>query len=363
MSKNEPPPFKLPARYKYDGLTLAGGQGKVYICLDENLERRVAIKALNTVSNLGALLKEIEARGKIKSKHVVELYDVLRHADGKPYALVLEYIPGQSLQDPASLPNDVRDKLLLLYQLACGLTEIHAANVIHRDIKPDNIKLNADRVLKIFDLGIANLDADSASTLFASGTAIYLAPELYHPTPLAVTRAADMYAFGVVAWFVLALPKFPAPLQEIPPQKSGTAVPSFATVVPEVAAQAPILDRMLSVDPTNRPTAAEVRSALTEVMSHGKKRAFLAIGPQTWELSKVGQVTKISLGARGTLDVAYNGFRFVVRALTGSVYINNTPITVGDELPPSCVLTFGPPSMGAGRGFVAFNVSQPEIVL
>jgi eukaryotic-like serine/threonine-protein kinase len=363
MSKSDPPPFALPVRYKYEGLTLSGGQGKVYICLDANLERQVAIKALHTVSKLGALLKEIEARGKIKSKHVVELYDVLIGADGKPFALVLEYVPGESLQNTANLPNAVPDKLLLLYQLACGLTEIHAANVIHRDIKPDNIKLNADGVLKIFDLGIANLDADSASTLYASGTAVYLAPELYNTAPLVVTRAADIYALGIVSWFVLGFAKFPSALLEWPPQKSGTAVPSLATAVPALAPLVAVLDRMLSVDPANRPAASEIKSALAELILQGKKRGFLAIGDQTWGLSKVGQVTKISLDHRGTLDVAYTGFKFVVRALTGSVYINNRPIAIGDELPPSCVLTFGDASMGAARGFVAFNASQPEIVL
>src|ERR1700676_4418955 len=113
MSKSDPPPFALPARYTYDSLTLSGGQGNVYICRDGNLERQVAVKALHTVSNLSALLKEIEARGKIKSKHVVELYDVLKGSDGKPFALVLEYVAGQSLQDLATVPKDLQGKLLL----------------------------------------------------------------------------------------------------------------------------------------------------------------------------------------------------------------------------------------------------------
>lgn len=363
MSKPDPPSFAIPARYTYAGVTLSGGQGKVYICNDANLERKVAIKALHTVSDLTALLKEIKARGQIKSPHVVELYDVLKGTDGKPYALVLEYIPGESLQNPASVPKDLQSKLLLLYQLASGLTEIHAANVIHRDIKLDNIKLNADGVLKIFDLGIANLDADSASTLHAKGTLIYRAPELYNTPPIAVTRAADVYAIGIVAWYVLAPNKVPAPLLEVPPQVSGTAIPSLATVIPELSARAVILDRMLSVNPTDRPTASQVKNALADLILEGRKRGFLAYAAQTWELSTVGRVTTISLGHRGTLQVVYTGLRFFVRSMTGSVYINNMPISVGDDLPPSCVLTFGDPSLGAGRAFVAFNASQPEIVL
>src|SRR5271167_538885 len=119
MKSNKPPPFTLPARYIYDGETLAGGQGAVYVCRDEALERRVAIKALHNVANVTALSKEVTARGKIKSKHVVELYELLFDAAGKPYGLVLEYIPGNTLQEPASIPATLPQKLHLLYQVAC----------------------------------------------------------------------------------------------------------------------------------------------------------------------------------------------------------------------------------------------------
>ena len=91
-SSAAPPLFSLPKRYEYDNETLGGGQGAVYICKDKLLDRLVAVKALHTMSNAASLSKEIEARAKIESKHVAEIYEVLHTSSGVPFALVLEYL-------------------------------------------------------------------------------------------------------------------------------------------------------------------------------------------------------------------------------------------------------------------------------
>lgn len=363
MSGTDPPTFALPARYAYDGKTLSGGQGKVYVCRDLNLERLVAIKALHAITNIAYLLKEIAAHGKVKSKHVVEMYEVLADSGGTPYAIVLEYVPGDTLQDVSKLPPTFERKLLLIYQLACGLHDIHSADVIHRDIKPENMKVDGAGVLKVFDLGIASLDATTAVTVAAAGTVVYRAPELHGALPRPVSCAADMYALGVVAWHILNNGQFPGPLLEVPPQVSGLGIPSLQNVAPELGAYAGVLDRTLNVTPTQRPEAKELKEALSELLTKGKRRGVFAYGSQTWELNQAGKVTQISLAALGSVSVAYNGTKFVVRTVTGDVYINNQVVVVGAELPGSCVLTFGAPTLGKGRAFVAFDESQPEIVL
>lgn len=362
MSAPDPPTFPLPARYEYAGETLAGGQGKVYVCRDKNLDRKVAIKHLHPAINVAAMLKEVAAHSKVKSKHVVELYEVLADGSGTPQAIVLEYVPGDSIQNVANLPTTFQARVRLLYQIACGLVDIHDAQVIHRDIKPDNMKVDADGVLKLFDMGIANLDSTTAVTTFAAGTPVYRAPELHGPPPLPVSCAVDIYAFGVVMWHVLNSGKFPGPLMEVPPQSSGHAVPSLQNVAAELSARAAVLDRTLRKVPAERPTAAEVRLALTDLLTKGKRRGVFAHGSQTWEVTAAGNA-QLSLGARGSLEVVYNGFEFVVSAVQGDVYINNRAVAVGDELPESCVLTFGAQALGGARAFVAFNASQPEIVL
>jgi eukaryotic-like serine/threonine-protein kinase len=353
------PPFNIPDRYKYLGKSHAGGQGAVYVCRDANLDRDVAVKSLHTVSKPQSLVKEIESRALIRSKHVVEIYDVVFDKKGVPIALILEFVPGESLQNPSLLPADASAKTFLLYQLACGIRDIHAANVIHRDIKPANVKVDSAGVLKIFDLGIANVDASNASTIGGAGTHVFRAPELYQTMPVSVTCAADVYALGVTAWHIFA-GAYPPALLEHPPQSSGLIVPSLSTVASSFEA-APILDKCMSVDPNGRPTAQQVVDVLLRQLTKGKRRGVFVLGGTAYELSKAGNSAHLRVGAYGELKVGYDGFDFVVREIVGSVYVNNIPATVGGNLPDSCVLTFV--STTGGREFVPFNVSQPQIVV
>lgn len=356
-------PFPCPARYTHSGVVLSGGQGDVYICRDDSLEREVAIKTLKDVNDHVALVKEIEGRGRIRSKHVAEIYDCITSGSGKPIAIVMEFVPGESLADPNVHPSMMRDRLLLLYQMACGVADIHEAGVIHRDIKPLNMKVNASRVLKIFDLGIANLNADSASTVAAAGTMYFRAPELYSSMrPLPVTRAVDVYALGMIAWYLLAQ-AVPSPLLELPPQTSGAPMPSIQTAVPELAQLAGILDKALSVDPDQRPTSGELRDQISMHLTHDVRRGIFAMNQGPHELSKPGNISTISVHGRGVLRVAYSRGRFIIRDTQGYVYINNMPALSGFEMPNSCVITFGAPDAGAARVFVPFDVSQPEIVI
>ncbi len=357
-----PPPFRLPPRYVYDNETLAGGQGVVYVCRDGNLERRVAIKSLHNVGDITSLLIEITARGMIRSKHVVEIYEVLHSARGKPLALVLEYIAGDTLIDKSKLPKSLHARMLLLYQLACALEDIHAANVIHRDIKPGNMKVDGNGILKIFDLGISNLDADSASTVGGAGTLVYRAPELYATPPIAVTRAVDIYAFGVVAWHFLA-PAFPQALLDLPPLQAGNPLPSIATVDKSYKKLAPIIDRSLLLDPNDRPSAKELKDNLVRLLTHGRHRAQLSHGGRYWELDAPGTIVTLARGSNEKLKIGYDGDDFFVKEVDGDVFVNNKAAGANDRLPGSCVLTFGKPDQGAARMFVPFNSSEPEIVL
>lgn len=362
MKPNNPPSFALPKRYRFANKTLAGGQGAVYLCEDKFLERTVAVKSLHSSSDPAALLKEIAARGKIQSKHVAEIYECISDPDGKPTALVLEYVPGESLFDKALHPKTLEGKILLLYQIASGIADIHAAKVIHRDIKPQNMKVDEAGILKIFDLGIANIDADDASTVGAAGTAVFRAPELYKTLPAKVTPAADVYALGIMAWFLLSS-KFPSVLLEKPPQSSGAPLPSIVSVVPDLGRVATRIDRALKLDPAIRPTAARIRDALASRISFGKRRGVLNHNGKIYEVSAPGTSTMFRIPEFGSLRIDYDGDRFTVGKVEGAVYINNTTAKQGDELPNSCVITYGAPSRGSSRVFVPFNASQPEIVL
>lgn len=332
----------------------------MYVCTDRELERLVAVKTFHDVDDLAALKKEIEGRARIQSKHVAEIYECI-YASGVPIALVMEFVPGESLQDATVIPDDLHGKARLLYQVASGIADIHAASVIHRDIKPLNMKVDGDGILKIFDLGISNLDAESASTVGGAGTLVYRAPEVYS-IPTVVSTAVDVYALGVVAWHVLGGGVPPA-LADVPPQSQGKVLPGLASVAPGMKGVTDLLDATLSVNPAGRPDAAAVKEALGRWLVHDRRRGVFSSGSSAYTLNELGTATRIEIKPFGTLRVVYSAGMFVVDEVSGAVFINNAPAAVGQQFPDSSVLTFGLPENGASRIFIPFDVSQPEVVL
>jgi serine/threonine protein kinase len=356
------PPFALPSRYVSENKVLRGGQGEVYFYRDKSLDRLVAVKTLRGTADPASLVKEVEGRAKIKSKHVAEVYDLVLDRNRVPVAIIMECVPGESLDHP-SVRSVSRDTLLLLlYQIACGISDMHAAGVIHRDIKPTNMKVDSSGVLKIFDLGIANIDAASANTVGGAGTIGFRAPELYGTLPARVTPAADVYALGITAWWLLTN-FIPPSLLLVPPNFVG--LPRIETRFPGLKELGPLIDKSLSEDPAHRPSSEELRQGLATHITHDRRRGVFSLdSTRNHELSRVGSVTRLQVPPLGSLRVAYSTEgRFIVRECDGDVYINNKIAAVGDEVPDSCVVTFGPMGAGASRRFIPFDVSQPEIVL
>jgi eukaryotic-like serine/threonine-protein kinase len=89
-----PFPFKLPTRYSYEGPTLEGGQGNVYVCRDKYLDRQVAIKVMTGTSDAAEIKKELSAIQSVRSRHVAQIYDLVSSQNGKAFGLVEEYVPG-----------------------------------------------------------------------------------------------------------------------------------------------------------------------------------------------------------------------------------------------------------------------------
>jgi len=141
--------MKIADRYEPTGATSAGGMGEIIECIDLHLQRRVIIKRLQADIEARRLLDEQRALAKVRSKHVVQLYDIVELTDRRKTekAIVLEFIEGNNLGINSFKPD--RDYLKVLWQIAGGLKDIHAAGVIHRDIKPDNIRIDVEGVVKI----------------------------------------------------------------------------------------------------------------------------------------------------------------------------------------------------------------------
>ena len=152
---------QIPVRYVHSGQKFRGGQGTVYVCRDTALDRDVAIKFITDVVDLRRLHDEIRALQALRSKHVIEIYDLIVRPKDADLAIVAEYLPGEDLwtviqrQAESKVPLATTVILEYLYQLAAGIADIHQAGVVHRDIKPTNAKFDGENRLKIFDFGLA----------------------------------------------------------------------------------------------------------------------------------------------------------------------------------------------------------------
>jgi serine/threonine-protein kinase len=353
-------PFKLPSRYEYDSERLEGGQGYVYVCIDTFLQRRVAIKVMKLLSDGELLKKEIASLSEIRSRHVAEVYDLVIAKRSGMLGLVQEYVPGPDLSEYVQT-SPTEDYLLVLWQLACGLWDIHQHGKIHRDIKPGNIRFDTERVIKILDFGLAADSAD-AVTVHARGTKYFLAPELYRSPPISITKAVDVYAFGVVAWYLATKGSLAHAMREIPPA-STTRMPSFAAVgLTLPAGVVEILDRTLVVAPTARPTMERVKAVLEQYVLYGKHRAYVSYGSQSRTLCAPGETITLTAGV-DSLTIAYNGVSFSIVASQGDTYVNNVRTSVGSLLPGSCVITLGHPRMRWDRMFVPIDMSHPGVVI
>ena len=362
--------MKLPQRYKV--LTkgaLSGGFGTVIPLEDTFLRRVVLLKVMQDPANNLQLQNELRGLCKARSRHVVEVYDVITNEKGEITGVVIERLRGRDFlafhQESAGNPQLF---IKILYQLACALRDLHVVGIIHRDLKLDNFKESAAGIVKLFDFGISSPDG-GYQTKQNKGTLTYAAPELYVPGAT-ITPEMDVYALGICAW-ALAYPAFPPQLLEKPPQKSGRA-PSIGTVLPTSAMHPDgvhkevidILDSCLDPDPKLRPLANDISTLLARHLSRNKHRGLFVQGAaKVHELSAKSTFVSLKIGTLGRLKVVYDGLRFSITELEGAVSINNIPAELGTVLHDACVLGFGEPALGSSRQWVTFFSSHPEVVL
>jgi eukaryotic-like serine/threonine-protein kinase len=355
-------PFKLPDRYTFVGPKLKGGQGEVYVCTDKFLDRKVAIKVMTNLAEPAEIRHELTAIQAIRSRHIAQLFDVVESTNGA-VGLVEEFVPGTDVGSWAfhnTGGDAAEDCLVVLYQIACGLSDIHASGKIHRDIKPRNIKFDSERIIKILDFGLASEAAPDLETVDARGTPCYLAPELYGEPPVKFTSAVDTFAFGVTARVIAQQGALLPVFRQTPPY--ATPLPGFEsaklTLPPDVVA---ILNRTLDTNPKRRPEMSNVRDAIGKRLLFGKHRAVITYGANH-QLSDPGKSIILKVGTDG-VTILYDGMDFRVAAQSGDAYINNIPAQTGSCLPASCVITLGGAQLGSGRTYVPFNVSHPGVVL
>jgi serine/threonine protein kinase len=199
---------KLNNRYTIASLLGEGGMGEVYLAADEQTGQQVAVKILTRQlsANPDALerfKREAETLRQLDHPNIVKFIDAFEYAG--QFVIVMEYLPGGSLHDlikTGPLPLDRARRITL--ELCDALVRSHHLNVIHRDIKPDNVLLDKNGTPKLGDFGVARLEEGTRITRTGTqvGTPFYMSPEAWEGKPL--DAQADIWSLGVMFFEMLA---------------------------------------------------------------------------------------------------------------------------------------------------------------
>jgi serine/threonine-protein kinase len=265
-------PWIFAGRYEIRALLGVGGMGSVYEALDRELEDVIALKIvrrelLRLADTVERFRREVRLARRITHPNVVRVYD-LGEAEGIRY-FTMERVPGRSLGQHIDGEGALAwDRWLLLARdVAAGLAAAHAAGVVHRDLKPDNVIVRPDGRAVLTDFGVARpfAAAASESTLMGIGTPAYMAPELF--VDLAVADAlCDIFSLGCLL-FEAATGTLPwagdDPIEQLHARLNADAAGARALRPDFPPAAAELLARCLSRDRGRRPASAvEVERAL-----------------------------------------------------------------------------------------------------
>ncbi len=268
----------LAGRYRVLSRLGAGGMASVLLCHDERLDRRVAVKRLHADSP-GEIeqrfVREAKLGASLNHPNLVSVYDTAVEDEG--VLIVMEYVQGESLaQALLRGPLEPAHVAGIAEQLGDALDHVHGQGVVHRDVKPGNVLLRDDGVVKLADLGIAvSIDqtrvTQSGTVL---GSAAYMAPEQLEGRDIG--PAADVYALAAVCFEALAGQKARpgrTPV-EIAHSVATTPPPDVRAHVPELSAgAADALRRGMALDPDERPrTAVRLAAELADALRRPHRR-------------------------------------------------------------------------------------------
>ncbi|MGK3116492.1 serine/threonine-protein kinase [Candidatus Pantoea formicae] len=349
--------IELPSRYTAIDLGLGGGMGDVFKCQDTHLDRIVILKVLKEGGEERRLIDEQMALTKLRSKHVVQLFDFTEiKVDGVfRDALVLEYISGEEICHDDSYNSSYIMKLL--WQVACGLADIHSASIIHRDIKPNNILIDENGVVKILDFGLARNEGGDALTKSIIGTPGYMAPELFRSGQISFDNKIDVYAFGVLAIDLLGL-NHPDELSHFPPSEV-LAFPELYGALPRTIAD--VIMACISSDKDKRPSMHDAKKSLEQILLKDKHNALVVMQGQQHKISSNSRKANITWGGNSSMTISYDGFKFLIDAINGLAKVNNIRIVPGKVLEGCSVITLERTDSPT-RTFVTFDISNPEVM-
>jgi len=265
----------LEGRYAVEAFIAHGGMASVYLATDTRLDRRVAVKVLHAHlsddrETVARFEREARAAASLSHPDVVAVYD--QGLDNSRPFLVMEYVPG------ANLRHIVRDRgrltpgeaLTVMDHVLAALGAAHAAGLVHRDVKPENVLVTADGRVKVADFGLARAVSGSTVTTTGSvlmGTAAYLAPEQFERGT--ADERSDVYSAGVLLFELLtgSTPFEADSTYALLSRHANEDIPPPSTRASGIAPQVDALVTWAtSRDPQQRPEdAGELHASLVDV--------------------------------------------------------------------------------------------------
>src|SRR5437764_1210314 len=289
----------LSGRYRLDAQVGHGGMSTVYRAFDTVLERQVAIKLMHREMSsdsdqLERFRREARAVAQLNHPHIVTVIDAGEGlsadghgaSSGPPY-IVLEYVEGDTLKDVIRREGRLEIPRAIAYalEIARALEAAHERMIVHRDVKPQNILIDAEGGAKITDFGIARSLTEEGLTVAGRvlGTTDYVSPEQALGRP--VTGQSDIYSLGIVLYEMLtgAVPFRGASPVAVAMRHVRGEVPDVQHLRPDIpAATAAVVDRAVDKDLERRfPDAHTMARELEEVLAIETSRAGQATGEVT----------------------------------------------------------------------------------
>lgn len=284
-----------------------GGMGRVYLGRHAILDLDVAVKVMHDrFGDRARFLSEARLAAKIRHPHIVGVHHAgIEH--GFRF-LVMDYVAGKTLKqlvkERGRLPW--REAAGYILQAAQGLAAAHRQAIIHRDVKPSNMLLDAAGCLKVADLGLARFMVDAQPGTVTGqilGTAEYMAPEQARE-PRQVTPAADVYALGASLYHLIAgkVPFGGAGIADILVAHRTSPVPDLRREVPDLPpAIAGFVKRLLAKDPIHRPADG---SAVVSELEHLLGLATVTTAQAAAPAMRSGSRRRFLIGASAAAAMA-----------------------------------------------------------
>ena len=290
-----------------------GGMGTVYLAHDRSLGRDVALKLHRAGSGGSGLQREASAMARLAHPNVVNVFEVASY-DERMF-VAMEYVSGGTLRSwLAAAPRGWREIVAIVIEAGRGLAAAHAAELVHRDFKPENILVGEDGRPRVGDFGLARTDHVTADRLAGpadltalavartvtaglAGTPAYMAPEQIDGT--AVDARSDQFAFAIVAWEALygRRPFAGTTLAALHVSITNKELVRPTSPVPDRVRR--VLERGLEPDPGKRfPDMAAMLTALHVAAAPRTTRNVLATGVAMLAISAIAVTVYTTVLAR-----------------------------------------------------------------